>query len=52
MINRKLILILLIDCVCKLVIIDYNQKDSHLTIVSCYSKFANLLQENARFIEY
>ena len=30
-----------------LVIIDYNGKYSHLTIVSCYSKFATLLQANA-----
>ena len=35
-----------------LVIIDYNRKYSHLILVSCYSKFATLLQENARFIEY
>ena len=28
-----------------LVIMDYNQKDSHLTLVSCYSKFVTLLQE-------
>ena len=35
-----------------LVIIDYNRKYSHLTLVSCSSKFATLLQENARYIEY
>ena len=35
-----------------LVIIDYNRKESHLTLVRCYSNFATLLQENARFIEY